>query len=150
MTAPHPTHILAPDSFTWLWQGFAEMRPFGKARPRLKGRRAYMPQAYVRKKDDLANLLGRNWPKGTGRAIALEVVAFRKIPQRPPAGAVPFAPVKSTPDIDNILGAVFDAMYKDDAHIFAVFGAKVWSPTGDDGILVNVYTQNLDIIKILW
>jgi Holliday junction resolvase RusA-like endonuclease len=39
-------------------------------------------------------------------------------------------PHKSKPDLDNILKALFDALYEDDAHIWYVTAKKIWSYDG--------------------
>lgn len=36
-------------------------------------------------------------------------------------------PHKQTPDIDNLLKGLMDAIYEDDAHIWAVLAIKQWS-----------------------
>ena len=39
-------------------------------------------------------------------------------------------PHKGKPDLDNILKALFDALYEDDAHIWYVTAKKIWSYDG--------------------
>ena len=41
-----------------------------------------------------------------------------------------FKPHKSRPDIDNLLKAVFDALYKEDSGIWQTHAAKVWGYEG--------------------
>lgn len=44
-------------------------------------------------------------------------------------------PHLQVPDLDNIEKALFDAVYEDDAHIWNVWGVKVWSEIG--GIAIS-------------
>lgn len=39
-------------------------------------------------------------------------------------------PHQQTPDIDNLLKALLDAVFKDDSHVYKVKAAKYWCETG--------------------
>ena len=39
-------------------------------------------------------------------------------------------PHQQTPDIDNILKALLDAVHEDDAHIWQISARKIWGVTG--------------------
>lgn len=38
-----------------------------------------------------------------------------------------YTPHRQTPDIDNLLKALFDAVLKDDSHIWSIYAIKIWS-----------------------
>lgn len=39
-------------------------------------------------------------------------------------------PHMAKPDIDNLIKAVLDALYEDDAHVWSVWGEKRWGVAG--------------------
>ena len=40
------------------------------------------------------------------------------------------SPHQQKPDIDNLIKAVLDSLYKDDSHFYDVHGVKYWAETG--------------------
>lgn len=44
-------------------------------------------------------------------------------------------PHMEKPDIDNLVKAVLDALYEDDAHVWSVWGEKRWGAAGSIAVL---------------
>jgi len=38
-----------------------------------------------------------------------------------------YTPHRQTPDIDNLLKGIFDAVLKEDSHIWSIYSIKIWS-----------------------
>lgn len=108
------------------------MKPFAKERPRVTRNGAYMSDEYQASRDELAWRFGPVDPPGM---VRLTVVAVRPLPKgtskkkrQELAGtyAVP------SPDIDNIIGAVMDSLFKQDNMVVETAGRKIW---GEDAAL---------------
>jgi len=102
------------------------MPAFGKKRPRVTKNGTYMPREYMNKKTLLRFLFG---PVPDG-LVRLSVTAVRAMPKswsnkKKEQEHGRYA--KPKPDLDNIIGAVMDALFKDDDVVVA-FGpcAKIW------------------------
>lgn len=101
------------------------MRPFGKARPRVTDNGTYMPASYTRKKKQLRGAFD-DVPDGL---VHLSVTAVRKMPKS--WGTKKREKMRGTyakpiPDVDNIAGAVMDALFGDDSGVVSVFCEKIW------------------------
>ena len=102
------------------------IEPFGKARPRVTRGNTYMPHEYTRARDTLRLMFGAVTVEPPW---VLKVTAVRAMPaswskrkQAEMAGAW----CVSKPDADNIVGAVMDALFEDDAAVVEVACRKVW------------------------
>lgn len=115
------------------------MRPFGKARPRVtrNGQHTFMPPQYEAEKATLKMLFG-DVPDYEN--ICLSVIATRAMPKswsksKKSEMVNEFCTTK--PDMDNIIGAVMDALFTDDSNI-VMFG-KSWKRWGyDDEIWIGI------------
>lgn len=103
------------------------MPPFGKARPRVTENGTYMPPEYRKNKVRLRREFGRILVEGL---MKLTVVAIRPMPKSWSAQKrrmMDGEPAQPSPDLDNILGAVMDALFpKNDNHIVSIEAHKVW------------------------
>ena len=104
------------------------MRPFGKARPRVtrNGQHTFMPPQYEADKATLKMLFG-DVPEHD--RYSLDIVAIRAMPSswskaRRAKMASTYCTTK--PDIDNIAGAVMDALFSDDSAIVGLSISKIW------------------------
>ena len=111
------------------------VEPFAKARPRIIKRRgrtiAFMPQTY---QDRRAELKKRFGPTVCGNLIGLRVLAYRKIPKswsKKKKAEHRGIPCTTKPDLDNIIGAVMDALMDDDSNVVSLSGEKRWSDRED-------------------
>lgn len=50
-------------------------------------------------------------------------------------------PHQQTPDLDNMIKALFDAVHSNDAHIFDIKASKIWS---DVGMIEITYKEQQD------
>lgn len=112
------------------------LAPFGKARPRVTAGHTYMPDSYTRARDDLRRMFG---PVTVAAPWGLLVTAIRPMPaswskRRQAEMAGRWCTTK--PDADNIVGAVMDALFEDDAGIVIVTCRKVWGVSGEMRIAV--------------
>ena len=102
------------------------IEPFGKARPRVTRGNTYMPHEYTRARDTLRLMFG---PVTVAPPWALHVTAVRAMPaswSKRRRGEMAGAWCVSKPDADNIVGAVMDALFEDDAAVVEVACRKVW------------------------
>ncbi len=102
------------------------LEPFGKARPRVTRGHTYMPDSYTAARDALRLLFG---PVTIEPPWALKVTAVRAMPaswSKRRRGEMAGAWCASKPDADNIVGAVMDALFEDDAAVVEVACRKVW------------------------
>lgn len=104
-----------------------DIRPFGKARPRVTQNGTYMPYQYTRKKKHLAAEFG---PVEVQGAVLLEVTAVLKVAtsiSKKKRAELLGTPATCKPDIDNIAGAVMDALFPDDdSRVVSINCTKVW------------------------
>jgi Holliday junction resolvase RusA-like endonuclease len=106
---------------------------FGKARPRVTINGTYMPKDYERQRANLKMMFG---PVEVEGLLRLSVSSFRRIPKRGKQKAGDFC--TAGPDVDNIAGAVMDALFPDDdSRIVSVFCEKLWG--ADDCMIVRLY-----------
>ena len=107
-----------------------EMDAFGKARPRLSRRRAFMPKVYRERQKELRLQFGAV-PESSG-PLVLSVVVVRRMPvswSKKKRAARDGMPTTTTPDIDNIAGAVMDALFADDSQVVELYCRKEWGGT---------------------
>lgn len=116
------------------------MPAFGKARPRVTRNGTFMPRDYRRRKAQLKQLFG---PVPAG-LVHLSVTAVRRMPQswsQARRERMRGTYAKPKPDVDNIVGAVMDALFVDDDVVVSIFARKVW---GDDSqMVIEVASINL-------
>lgn len=101
------------------------MPAFGKARPRVTTNGTYMPAEYEAQRAQLRAAFG-SVPDGL---VHLSVSVVRQMPaswSRAERARQRGAYARPKPDIDNILGAVMDALFQDDDRVVSVFGEKKW------------------------
>lgn len=105
------------------------MKPFGKARPRVTRNGTHMPQQYQDRRDEL-RLHCLDMPQLDNQSLKLDVAAVRPMPQswsQKKRERMNGKPTTAKPDLDNIIGAVMDALLpNDDSNIVSVAGHKVW------------------------
>ena len=103
------------------------LAPFGKARPRVTENGTYMPREYRKNKVKLRQQFGTVLVEGL---LKLTVVATRQMPKnwsQQQRRLMDGEPAQPSPDLDNILGAVMDALFpKNDNHIVSIEAHKVW------------------------
>lgn len=108
-----------------------KMEPFGKERPRVTQNGTYMRGSYRRKKSLLREKFG---PVVVEGMLKLTIVAFRPMPQswsNAKRRMMIGEPAKPAPDIDNIIGAVMDALFpKNDDHVVSLEAHKIWGESG--------------------
>lgn len=114
------------------------LAPFGKARPRVTRGHTYMPDSYTRARDNLRMLFG---PVTVAPPWALRVTAVRPMPSslsKRKRAEVDGEWCLTKPDADNIVGAVMDALFEDDAAVVDVSCRKVWGAEGE--LRIEVWT----------
>jgi Holliday junction resolvase RusA-like endonuclease len=116
------------------------MAAFGKARPRVtRTGHTYMPDEYTRQRDDLRRLFGA---VDVAPPWRVRVTVAREMPRswsKKRRAASGGAWCSAKPDIDNIIGAVMDALFPDDAAVVAIEAVKRW---GDEhGMTIEVWTE---------
>ncbi len=105
------------------------IEPFGKARPRVTKGNTYMPHSYTLARDALRLMFGA---VTVAPPWALQVTAVRAMPaswSKRKQAAMAGAWCMTKPDADNIVGAVMDALFEDDAAVVEVACRKVWGPS---------------------
>ena len=107
------------------------MPPFGKARPRVTKRGTYMPQKYQERRDALRlmYLAGGGAYADTTEPVALSADFFFRMPKswsKKKKGEMDGAWCEKTPDIDNLIGAVMDALFEDDKKVVVIRARKFW------------------------
>jgi Holliday junction resolvase RusA-like endonuclease len=115
-----------------------EMEPFGKARPRVTKNGTYMGAEYRKRKKVLRRLFG---PVLVTGLLKLSIVAIRPMPQswnQAQRRLMVGEPAKPSPDLDNIVGAVMDALFPDNDDIIVSLEAhKVWGEAGALHIVIE-------------
>lgn len=111
------------------------MKPFGKARPRVtqNGQHTYMPPDYEKNKELLGELFGGfDIPD----LVRLTIIAIRPLPKswsKKKRDSMNGKYASPKPDTDNILGAVMDALFpEDDDIVVDVKAKKIW---GEDAAI---------------
>lgn len=119
------------------------MEPFGKARPRVTGRGTFMPVRYEMRRQMLQAGFG---PVRVQGLIKLTVRAIRPMPaswSQARRARTAGRPAKPSPDIDNIVGAVMDALFPDnDDHVVAIEGSKLWGERAALEITLEQITEH--------
>lgn len=117
---------------------YIDIKPFGKARPRVTRNGTFMPNSYTKSKRDLALLYGS---VDKFEYIKLSVIAVRKIPKNGRSGGELVAEgqhCRVKPDLDNIVGAVMDTLFPESDSQVTMFGTcmKIWGI--DDALCIKV------------
>ena len=114
-----------------LQRRLVNMKPFGKERPRVTQNGTFMRGSYRKKKSILREKFG---PVVVEGMLKLSIVAFRPMPQswsKEKRRMMTGEPAKPSPDIDNVIGAVMDALFpSNDDHIVSLEAHKVWGERG--------------------
>lgn len=108
------------------------MEAFGKARPRVTMNGTYMARSYTQAREALRKAFG---PVTVAAPWIVRVVAVRRMPASWPKkkrAAMDGCWCTTKPDVDNILGAVMDTLFPDDAAVVSIGGEKQW---GEDHLL---------------
>lgn len=114
-----------------------DLSPYGKPRGRCGGRKVHMPPKYQEWRKELRRHFGRvlsDYP------LKIELVAYRKALskwRKEEKEKMLGKYCTSTPDIDNAIGAVMDALMKDDSAVAAIVAEKRWGKTGS--MTIRVY-----------
>ena len=118
--------------------GLVDMEPFGKARPRMTRNGVYMEAEYQLTKRQLRRRFG---PVRVEGLLKLTIVAIRPMPHtwsREMRRLMLGEPAKPSPDLDNIIGAVMDALFPDnDDHVVSLEAHKIWGETGQLQITIE-------------
>ena len=118
------------------------LEPFGKARPRVtRTGHAYMPDSYTAARDALRLMFGA---VTVAPPWSLSVTAVRAMPaswSKRRRAAMAGAWCMTKPDADNIVGAVMDALFEDDAAVVSVTCRKVWGATAE--LRIEIWTAAL-------
>lgn len=114
----------------------APMEPFGKARPRVTRFGTFMPKSYVAKKEELRLACPEI---RQASFVMLRIDSYFRRPKKPRAGyAEPGTPCTKKPDIDNVFGAVMDAILPSDQHVVLLSGGKWWSERDEGFIRITI------------
>lgn len=127
-------------------QARVPLRSYGKPRPRLGRGKAYNPKAYDEWRRAFRNAFGAVTVTPPYR---LRVVAAHRIPKGTPrrrAEGMDGAFRETAPDVDNLLGAVMDALFEDDRQVAAVYCEKRWSRGGD---WLDVELEHIDMKSLM-
>lgn len=109
------------------------MAAFGKARPRVTENGTYMPRAYSTARRALREKFGQ---VTVASPWIIRVTAIRQMPvswSKRKRAAMDGAWCTTKPDADNVLGAVMDALFGDDAAVVSAGAEKQW---GEKHLLV--------------
>lgn len=114
------------------------MEPFGKARPRVTRNGVYMEADYRLKKKRLRQRFG---PVQVAGMLKLTILAVRPMPHawsQATRRLMTGEPAAPTPDLDNIIGAVMDALFPaSDNHIVSLEAHKIWGEVGQLHITIE-------------
>ncbi len=122
-----------------LYRNDVPMPPFGKERPRVTSNGTYMSQTYRDRKQELS-LWCYDMPPISSDKLALDIVGIRPMPKS--ASKKKRAQLHGTyttakPDVDNLSGAVMDALFIEDSNVVQITVKKIW---GDEPhIIVEIY-----------
>lgn len=123
-----------------LREGAVDLKPYGKARPRVTRWGTFMPKQYEASREALMLMYGGRIH--TDEPLHLSVVAVRRMPKnwskkRKEAADGSLCLVK--PDLDNIVGAVMDAIFGEDNNIVSIDAKKIWGLEHQLQIKVEAY-----------
>lgn len=118
-----------------------DIAPFGKARPRVTRNGTFMPPKYTANKNSLRWQFGAMPVEFADSLVSLQLVAYRPMPKswskkKRQSMAGTYAAPK--PDIDNILGAVMDALFDEDSNVVETAARKVWGEVGQLEISIAI------------
>ncbi len=107
-----------------------KMPPFSKARPRVTRHGTYMPKAYEEKRATLRALyFAAGGELDPTDPIYLNLVFFFRMPKswsKKKRQEMNFNYCQKTPDIDNLVGAVMDALIEKDQVVVTLTATKYW------------------------
>lgn len=108
-----------------------KMPPFPKARPRVTKKGTFMPKKYVAKREKLQWLFKEEGGRLNIEGYVSLTVAFRfKMPKSwsiATKDQMDGRPCGKTPDIDNCIGAVMDALFAEDSKVVEIVSSKKWA-----------------------
>lgn len=108
-----------------------KMPPFGKARPRVTRKGTYMPRKYQDKRDllrGLYHIAGGAYMDAVG-PLALNVDFYFRMPKSwsiKKKSEMSGAWCRKVPDLDNLVGAVMDALLMNDQNVVTLRANKYW------------------------
>ena len=123
------------------------IRAFGKARPRVTRNGTHMPTKYIAQRDELRWHCA-DMPDMANKRLILYVRVYRAMPQswsEKKRDAERWTYNTTMPDIDNIVGAVMDALFDNDSAVVMIFGWKRWGDKDAIGIEIH-QADDRDII----
>ena len=109
------------------------MEAFGKARPRVTVNGTYMPRGYSAARKELRRRFGE---VAVAPPWVVRVTTVRQMPvswSKRKRAAHDGAWCTTKPDVDNVLGAVMDALFGEDAAVVSAGAEKQW---GQEHLLV--------------
>ena len=121
-----------------------DLPPKGKARPRVTSNGTFMPHEYQKWRTKVKRIWGnRGLPSGN---IAVRVIAVRAIPgSGKNSKRVSGEPCDTTPDADNVVAAIMDALMDDDSRVVYADCKKVW---GSRSYMLVSITKYNKVIKL--
>ena len=122
-------------------------KPFGKQRPRFSraSGRAFTPKETVSFERVVQQIAVPHFPEPIKGPVKLTVLATFEPPQswsKKKTADMMCRPHTQRPDLDNIQKAIKDALnriaYADDGQVCEVFASKMWGPTAQTVVIVEV------------
>ena len=117
------------------------MPPFGKARPRVTRHGTYMPREYEDKRDMLRILYREAGGADIDDTVPLHmnVVFYFRMPKswsKKKKREMDLNYCQKTPDLDNLVGAVMDALIAKDQNVVTILANKFWGE--ENRILIGI------------
>ena len=110
--------------------------PFGKARPRVTRNGTYMPPAYQRNIE-----LVQMWIDFTpepDQLYRVSVIGWRKIPRTGPNSKRERGEYcTAKPDVDNLAGAIMDALFVNDNFVVELSAAMLWGTSASIHVIIE-------------
>lgn len=108
-----------------------EMAPFAKARPRVTKKGTFMPPDYIARREELQTLFLQAGGYLNIEGYVSLTVAFQfKMPKSwsiATKDQIDGRPCGKTPDLDNCIGAVMDALFAEDSKVTEITASKTWA-----------------------
>jgi len=121
---------------------FFRIKPKGKARPRVTSRGTFMPKDYTDYKKQLALLAASQRFKIDDESLNIKFYfeppksINKKVLKQHERDALIGSYHKAKPDLDNLVGAVMDALLADDSSIACINAQKLYG--NENGIAITL------------
>ena len=119
-----------------------QMAPFPKARPRVTINGTYMPPEYIARREELQGLFLQEGGQLNIEGEIQLTVAFRfRMPKswsKKKREETDGLFCGKTPDLDNCIGAVMDALFANDSRVISINAHKQWSYEDSIYIMIGV------------